>query len=159
MRYIPVAHFNGLGGRTVDLTSKLPWLYIIAAPRARVIYIGETNDEGGLVVRLGAQFGPYPGSSLRKSTAAITGKTTLKAPFVVIAARLPFASDDAPFNGDSKQSRLVCEGVLHQLVAQHFLARMPGWTIVSSFGHNVTLETPEMRTACEQIYNCYEHTF
>lgn len=132
MKYETAGHFSGLATRTIDLTAQLPWLYVIVIPSARIIYIGETYDQGGLIVRLSSHFGPYPTSSLRQRAATVAGRTQLRPPFLIVAARLPSGEEENPFDAASKRVRLACESVLHEHVAVRFVARRSGWTIVSS---------------------------
>jgi hypothetical protein len=127
----PVAQFNGLLSQPVSMTVRLPWLYVIAALRERLLYIGETYDEGGLVVRLGRHFGPYNTSTFRKRCHKVAGVINPKGPFLVIAAKMP-SGDDAPIDCTSKQIRLLCETYVHSRVATRFLASRPEWVVVSS---------------------------
>lgn len=155
MQFTPVAHFSGFATERIDLTTRMPWLYVVVARPAQIVYIGETFDQGGLVVRLGAHFGPYQTSSLRQCAERIAYVRTLKPPFLVLAARLPYGDDDAPFNGESKQVRLVCEAVLHTYLTSRFVARKPGWTTVSSYETPQISQTPDIEQACESIYRCF----
>src|SRR5258708_39827745 len=127
----PIAQFNGVLSQPVSMTERLPWLYVIVALRARLLYIGETHDEGGLVVRLGRHFGPYTTSTFRQRCIEVAGVINPKGPFLVIAAKMPFG-DDAPIDCTSKQIRLLCETYVHSRVAIRFVSTRPGWTVVSS---------------------------
>jgi len=132
MKYIPVAQFSGYGTRSIDLTSQLPWLYIIAATHRRLLYCGETNDQGGLIMRLGAHFGPFDRSTFRQSATRLAGAAIVKPPFLIVSAKLPFQDDTSKFDGSSKQIRLALEAKVHELLVSKFIVRNPDWTLVSN---------------------------
>lgn len=159
MQFAPIAHLTGSAPRRVDLTTRLPWLYLIAAHRAGIIYVGETYDQGGLIVRLGSHFGSFPQSTLRKKVSEIKGISVLRPPFLVVAARLPFADDDAGYDAGSKKVRLACEALVQELVGKHFLTKGHKWTIVSETRPNSLIENKQIHTSCRSIYDCFENAF
>ncbi|GEM_PF-5458109 len=157
MEFATVAHFSGLVTHRLDLTVQFPWVYIIIAPKAKVIYIGETYDQAGLVVRLGRHFGRYQESELRKC-ASKHGILKLHPPFIVIAARLPFGEDTSEPDASSKQIRLFYEGILHQYIASRFTGKRAGWSVISNSASDGT-EPESIKKSCESIYSCFENTF
>ena len=156
MQFVPLAHLTGFAPNRVDLTAHLPWLYVITARRARIVYIGETFDQGGLIVRLGSHLGSFQQSSLRKRVAEITGISVLRPPFLIVAARLPFADDDAGYDASSKKVRLACEALLHELVGREFISNDEKWTIVSTSQSNPLVDNESIKKSCRSIYNCFE---
>ena len=86
MQYSTVGHITGIHVTQVNLTSKLPWLYLIASIGSRVIYIGETNNENGLVSRLSQHFGPFSNSTFKQSAEEVASIRTLRSPYLIIAA-------------------------------------------------------------------------
>jgi len=153
MQFSTIAHFSGISTQKFDLTTQLPWLYVIAALRERLIYIGETYDEFGLVVRLGRHFGRPIESSLRQAADKL-GIIRLMPPFIVIATKLPFGEDNLGLDATAKKVRLLYESVLHQYVSQRFTA-VSNWTIISNFTSNGIREPQEILEGCESIYNCF----
>jgi len=159
MKYETTGQFGGSFARSIELTAHVPWLYIIVASRPQIVYIGETFDQGGLVVRLGRQFGPYTGSTLRQRAAQVAGIARLGPPLIVVAARLPYGDDGVAFDASSKQVRLLCEAVLHELVASRFIAARSGWTIISDPQPSRLTPNRQFFDACEGIYDCFDHSF
>lgn len=161
MQFVPVAHLTGFAPKRVQLTARLPWLYVIAAQRARVVYVGETYDQGGLVVRLGSHLGSFQQSTFRRRVAEITGVSILRPPFLVVAARLPFADEDAGYDAGSKKIRLACEAMLHELIVKHFISISKGrsWTIVSTAQSNSLVDNEFIQSSCRSIYNWFESSF
>jgi hypothetical protein len=157
MEFTTVAHFSGLVTHRLDLTVQFPWVYIIIAPKAKVVYIGETYDQAGLIVRLGRHFGRYQESELRKC-ASKHGILKLHPPFIVIAARLPFGEDSSESDASSKQIRLFYEGILHQYIASRFTGKKAGWFIISTSTYDGA-EPESIKKSCESIYSCFESTF
>lgn len=157
MEFTTIAHFSGLVTHRIALTEQLPWVYLIIAPQAKVVYIGETYDEAGLIVRLGRHFGRYQESTLRQS-ASKHGILKLHAPFIVIAARLPIGEDSDEYDASSKQIRLFYESILHQYIALRFTGKKAGWVIISTSSASGT-EPESIKKACESIYACFENTF
>lgn len=152
MQFVPVGHVNGVVSYPVDLTVQLPWLYVIVAVKHRVLYIGETNDRGGLIVRLGSHFGYYETSTLKKAAARVAGIGSLRPPFVVVAARLPTDDPAASFDASSKKVRLLCEALMHESVA-HFASRR-NWTLVSINQPPQLAPHPDVIGACNSIFSC-----
>ena len=157
MEFTTVAHFSGLITHRVDLTEQLPWVYLIIAPQAKIVYIGETYDEAGLIVRLGRHFGRYQESTLRQS-ASKHGILKLHAPFIVLAARLPFGENSDEYDASSKQIRLSYESILHQYVALRFTGKKAGWVIISTSSAS-GIEPESINKACDSIYSCFENTY
>lgn len=152
-RYSPVAHFNGTLTQNISVTEKVPWLYVIASLKNKLIYVGETFDEAGISGRLSAHFGRILNSSFKKCAAENAGVRQISPPYLVIAAKLPFDDNNAPFNGESKQVRMACESVLHEIITKEFV--LPNkWTIVSSATSSLSIEE-EMRESCEEIFNSF----
>lgn len=157
MEFTTVAHFSGLVTHRLNLTEHFPWVYLIIAPQAKVVYIGQTYDEAGLIVRLGRHFGRYQESTLRQC-AEKHGILKLQPPFIVIAARLPSGKDSFEQDASSKQIRLFYESILHQYVALRFTGKKAGWMIISSSSAS-GIEPESIKNACESIYSCFENTF
>lgn len=157
-QYSAVGHITGIHAATIDLASKLPWLYTIVSVGSRVIYIGETHAEEGLVGRLSQHFGRFTVSTLKQRAEEVASIRVLRPPFLVVAARLPL-EDDAAFDGSAKQVRLLCEAFLHQLVALQFLPANPDWTIVSTPTGSAITSTHEMEEACQSIYKCFSSIY
>jgi len=156
-RYTPVAHFNGTLTKKISMTEKLPWLYIIASLKQKVLYIGETFDEAGLASRLSTHFGRPLNSSFKKCAADNAGIRNVMPPYLVIGARLPFNDDDAPFNGESKIVRKACESLLHEIITSKFI--LPNkWIIISSASTSIEL-TDEMRSSCIEIFDNFSASF
>lgn len=154
MQFSPNGHFSGNVQDTVDLTAPNPWLYVIAGLTSQVVYIGETNDQGGLVVRLGRQFGPYPHSDFRKAAARTLGIHNVKPPFVVVAAQLPVNERDVRLNGDSRKERRLCETLVHAHVGR-YVARRKGWTVISTAQSEGSGENDDLASACESFSQCF----
>ncbi len=157
-QYSAVGHITGIHATTIDLASNLPWLYTIVSIGSKIIYIGETHSEEGLVGRLSQHFGRFTNSTLKQRAEAVANIRILRPPFLVVAARLPF-ENDAPFNGLAKQVRLNCEAILHGLVALNFLPDHAEWTIISTPTGSRSPETSEMAGACESIYTCFSSIY
>ena len=155
MEFSPNGHFSGNAQQAVDLTAPLPWLYIIACLRSRVLYIGETYDQGGLVVRLGSHFGPRSRSNLRQAAAAIVGVHDLRSPFLVVAAQLPVNDPDFRLNGDSRKERRLCEALVHAHVGRYVARRRSGWVVVSTAQSAGSGENEDITSACESISRCF----
>ena len=154
MQFSPSGHFSGNIEEAVDLTAPNPWLYVIASLASRVVYIGETFDQGGLVVRLGSHFGPYSRSDFRQAAARTVGIHNLRKPFVVVAAQLPVNDPDVRFNGDSRKERRLCETLVHTHVGR-YVARRKGWTIVSTAQSSGSGENDDIASASESISDCF----
>ncbi len=155
LTYSPVVHFSGTVAQSQDLTSHVPWVYVIVGVRQKIIYIGETFDQSGLIARLSTHFGPYPQSSLRQCAAKHAGVHRLKAPFLVFAARLPYERDDIDFDGSSKKTRMKIEATLHEHVANKYAAKQKGWTLVSSASPSDIKLSQDMEAACDSIFHCF----
>jgi hypothetical protein len=155
LQYAAVGHITGIHIASIDLTLRLPWIYLIASVGSRVLYVGETYALGGLVGRLSEHFGPFVSSTLKQRAEDVASVRILRPPFVVLAARLPLGDDDAPFDAASKQVRLICEALLHELVALQFLPTSPEWTIVSTPQGAKISTTEAMQAACASIYGCF----
>lgn len=150
-RYAPIAHFNGTLTQEVSVTEKLPWLYIIASLEKKILYIGETFDEAGITGRLSSHFGRAVNSSFKQCAASNAGARNIPPPYLVIAARLPFDDDKAPFNGEAKRVRKACEALLHEIFTADFI--LPNkWTIVSSSSSSLA-PTSKMKKACAEIFD------
>ena len=158
LNYTPVAHVSGTAAVQLDLTQQIPWLYIIVAVRQRIIYIGETHDQGGLVVRLSSHFGYYQQSGLKQAAAKHAGIKRLTPPFLVFGARLPFSDDTVTFEGTSKQIRLRMEATVHELVTSRFVASRGGWVVVSSASPVGIKLSRDMEQACDGILRCFVKT-
>jgi len=154
MKFVTAAHFSGVSTQRLDLTIQLPWVYIIVALEEKLIYIGETYDESGLIVRLSSHFGRPINSSLRQAALKHLGIIHLKAPFLVVAAKLPYGEDEVSLSATSKKIRLLYEAVLHQFIIEKFAAPS-GWTLISSFNSTGESEPKEIKIACDSIYNCF----
>jgi hypothetical protein len=130
--YVPAVHFTGLAAAHLDVTKRIPWLYILAAPQHKVLYVGETHDPSGLIVRISTHFGPFLQSTFRQACANVAGRKLIKPPFLVVAARLPVEEDGAGWDANSKIMRLRLESHVHELAVRRFVAVNPGWVLVSS---------------------------
>ncbi|WP_260291221.1 hypothetical protein [Sedimenticola hydrogenitrophicus] len=153
--YKPVVHYSGSVSKYLDITAQMPWLYIIAAQKQKVVYVGETYDLGGLIVRLGRHFGPYSTSTLRQNAQKLAGIQRLTAPYFVVAAKLPGSEDDFGFDGETKKVRQLFEALISQLLTEQYLALDPNWNIVSSFVPPSIKIPPGVEQACESIYKCF----
>ena len=155
MQFSPSGHFSGNIEEAVDLTAPIPWLYIIASLTSQVVYIGETDGQGGLVVRLGSHFGPYPSSNFRQAAARTVGIHSLKGPFVVVAAQLPVNDPDIRFNGDSRKERRLCEALVHAHIGRYVARRKKGWTVISTAQSSGSGENDDITSASESISACF----
>jgi hypothetical protein len=155
--YAPVAQITGIASKAVSLTTRLPWLYIIVAVRNRVVYVGETHDAEGLLIRLGSHFGPFAASTLKRRASERAGIGQLKPPFLVVSARLPFAEDPASFDGTSATTRKLCEALVQQLVTERFVLKTEGWVIVSQTSNSGMSASAEVSAACESIYAAFHN--
>ncbi|MFZ4664840.1 MAG: hypothetical protein ACOYME_00245, partial [Prochlorotrichaceae cyanobacterium] len=159
MNFVTVGHISGSHSVDIDFTTRIPWLYIITAIGSKIIYIGETYDQSGLITRLSSHFGSYQQSTLKQKLESITNVSTLYSPYLVICARLPFANDNIDLDASAKQIRLAFENILHSEFAANFIAVNPGWTIISTpQGHGVS-DTLEIETICRSIYKCFENSY
>ena len=150
MRFAPNGYFSGNFNYGVDLTAQLPWLYIIACPSSKIVYVGETCARGGLLVRLSSHFGVHEHSSLRSAAAKVAGVEPLKSPFIVVAAALPTEDTEVNFDGSSGHVRRLCEGLLHINMA-NFIAARRAWTVVSSSQASTKGENSDMVDTCNAI--------
>ena len=155
MQFSMSGHFSGNVQEAVDLTTPSPWLYVVAGLASQVIYIGETFDQGGLVVRLGSHFGPYPRSDFRQAAARTIGVHNLRGPFIVVAAQLPVNDPDIRFNGDSRRERRLCEALVHAQVGRYVARRKKGWTVISTAQPSGSAENDDITSASESISDCF----
>lgn len=146
MHFAPVGHLSANIAASMDFVEGAPWLYVIVALRDRLMYVGETSS---LVNRLSDHFGPYrPTKSTLRRAAARVGFGSIRAPFVVVAARLP--TDDAPpapFDASSRKVRQLCEALVHAHLAKH----TGRWWIVSTPQAPNLSATPDIEAACLSI--------
>lgn len=154
MRFAPDSHFSGNVSRPIDLTEHTPWLYLIACLEGRLIYVGETYDQGGLVARLSSHFGPRSSSTLRQAAARNAGVGVLRPPFIVVAARLPTNDPAVRFDGSSKKVRLLCEALVHTHAAK-FASERRGWAVISTNSVEEMGENDEIVVSCESISTCF----
>ena len=154
MRFAPDSHFSGNISRPIDLTEHTPWLYLIVCLEERLIYVGETYGQGGLITRLSSHFGPYSGSTLRQAAARNAGVGILRPPFIVVAARLPTNDPDVRFDGSSKKIRLLCEALVHTHAAK-FAAERSGWAVISTNSLEEMDESDEIAFSCTSISTCF----
>ena len=154
MRYVAKAHFSGTAARPVDLTVQHPWVYIIACPRDRIVYVGETYDTGGLVVRLSTHFGPFPRSTMRQAAFRHAGIGVLKSPFIVVAAQLPVDDADVSFDGSNKTVRRLIEARVQEEVARFALSKT-GWAVVSTGQPARERDNPDIGSASNSIAQCF----
>lgn len=157
MHFAPIGHFSGDVSQAVDLATQLPWLYVIACPNSRLLYVGETYAQGGVIGRLANQFGLHQQSTLRRAAARITGISSLEPPYIVIAAELPCDDDEVRFDASSKHVRHLCESIMHRHVAE-WASRKGGWVVVSSSQAKAASETEDIVEACRAISSCFETT-
>ena len=159
MNFVTVGHISGSHSVDIDFTSRIPWLYIITAVGSRIIYIGETYDQSGLITRLSSHFGSYQQSTLKQRLESITNVSSLHGPYLIICARLPFADSSIDLDASGKHIRLAFENILHSRFAENFISINHGWTIISTpQGHTVS-DTQEIENTCRSIYHCFEHSF
>ncbi len=130
MQFTTAGHFSGLFSHSLNIIEPAPWLYIITVLNAKILYIGETVDQG-LTLRLSQHFGRYSESTL-KQRALEKGFTTLYPPFLVIAARLPCGDEATEVDAQSKKVRLMYESALHQQVISKFVVKQAGWRVIVS---------------------------
>jgi len=143
--------------RSLTLTDRVPWLYIIASLKHKVLYVGETFDEAGISGRLSSHFGRALSSNFKRCVAEHAGVRNVSGPYLVLAARLPFGDNDALFNGESKKVRKACESILHEILTSSFI--LPNnWTIVSSATSSLKI-TDDMTRSCEEISECFLSSF
>ncbi len=154
MRYVAKAHFHGTAARPVDLTAQHPWVYIIACPRDRIVYVGETYDAGGLVVRLSTHFGPFRRSTVRQAAFRHAGISVLKSPFIVVAAQLPVDDADISFDGSSKTVRRLIEARVQEEAARFAQSRI-GWAVVSTAQPARERDNPDIGSASDSIAKCF----
>jgi hypothetical protein len=159
MSYVPIVHIQSVYAQRLDLTARIPWLYIIGVKKPKLLYIGETFDTGGLISRLGAHFGPYVASTLKQRIEAVAGLSRLHYPVIVVAARLPFAEDRAAIDAASKQVRLGLESSVHEALGIGFVMRRPGWTIISTPQRPSIGITASISDIAAQIAVSFENTF
>lgn len=150
MQYAARAHFSGTVAHAVDLTVQQPWVYIIACPRERVVYVGETFDAGGLVVRLSSHFGPHGQSTLRQAAFRHAGISALRPPFVVVAALLPVEDSRVAFDGSNKAARVLVEARVQEQLAR-FALNKAGWDVVSTGQGTRERDNPDIGRASDSI--------
>lgn len=158
MVYTAKAHFSGTAASDVDLTAQQPWVYVIASLHARILYVGETYDSGGLVVRLSSHFGPYGRSSLRRAAFTNAGVTVLRSPFVVVAALLPRDDPNVSFDGTNKGVRVLVEARVQESIAR-FALNKPGWAVVSTVQGARDRNNQDIAQASESIAACFFEAF
>ncbi|MDD9991265.1 MAG: Swt1 family HEPN domain-containing protein [Rhodospirillales bacterium] len=158
VRYVAKAHFGGTAATPVDLTVQHAWVYIIACVRHRIMYVGETYDAGGLVVRLSSHFGPFPRSTLRQAAFRHAGIGTLRSPFVVAAAQLPVDNADVSFDGSNKTVRRLIEARVQEQVARFALSKA-GWDVVSTSQPARERDNPDIGSASDGIAECFIEAF
>jgi hypothetical protein len=156
VEFTTAAHFSGLFSHRLDLLEQTPWIYLIVILKAKLIYIGETYDQG-LIIRLSQHFGRYQTSTL-KQRAWENGFDELYPPFLIVAARLPFGEDNSEFDAQSKQVRLMYEAFLHQTVIAKFTTRQMGWRTISRYQVQSN-DQPFIQQTCDSIYHCFLTAF
>lgn len=154
--YTPVAQFSGIYSQDVDPIERYPWVYIIVLFSQKLLYIGESYSETGIVSRFSSHFGKI--SSLREAAYKNAGIRKINPPYLLMAAKLPFDNEEAGFNGESKIVRKMCEAILHDLVLQNF-ALPEKWTVISSYSSSDSNGNDDLKKACHQIYKCFESTY
>ena len=118
--YAPVGQLTGFFSKQLSLTDRLPWLYTVVSLANRLIYVGETHQEGGLLTEISAQLA---GSNSTLQTKSIElGITRPGAPHLIVAARLPSNRDPAGFDGASGTIRMQCAATLQVRVVQDFIS-------------------------------------
>jgi len=152
VEFTTAAHFSGLFSHRLDLLEQTPWIYLIVVLKAKLIYIGETYNQG-LIIRLSQHFGHYQTSTL-KQRASENGFIELYPPFLVVAARLPFGEDNTEFDAQSKQVRLMYEAFLHQAIITQFTAKQTGWRTISNYQAQSN-DQPFVQKTCDSIYHCF----
>ena len=157
MHFVPDSHFSGNVSRPIDLTEHIPWLYLIACIESRLVYVGETYNQGGLIVRLSSHFGPYRRSTLRQAAARNAGAAYLRSPFIVVAAKLPTNDPDVRFDASSKKVRLLCEALAHTHAAR-FASERRGWTVISTAQVREVSENHDITESCKSIASCFSST-
>ena len=155
LSYAVDGHFSGQTSQTVDLLEHAPWVYVIACMRHRLVYIGETYDKGGLIVRLSTQFGPRRNSTLRQRAASVSGVAVLRAPFIIVAARLPVDMANVRVDASSTGVRRLIEALVHERLAR-FVARRRGWTIVSNTQPTSVSENSHTSDSCDSLVTSFE---
>ncbi len=155
--FVTAGHFSGITATSLDVTSKYPWIYIIAAISDKFLYVGETFDDDGLVVRLGRHFGKYKESTV-KQAASKFGVLRLSPPFFVVAAKLPFSDDDSKFDASSKKVRLLIESSIHELFISDFIPKKR-WTILSRCNSSLPTLDSSIKKASISIYNCFLESY
>ena len=156
MQFFVDGHFSGQASRSVNFLEHVPWVYIVTCLSDRVIYIGETYDRGGLIVRLSTHFGPQPRSTLRKQASIVAGIPALRGPYIVVAARLPTNDTSVRYDGSNMHVRRLIESILHERLAQ-YVSRRRGWVIVSNMQSSRAIENGDITTSCDSIAGSFEH--
>lgn len=159
MYFTPVGHITGLHSTSIDVTARIPWVYIIVAVGSKILYIGETYEQSGLVGRLSSHFGMYKESTLKQQAAKISRIHGLRGPYLIVCTRLPLSDKDAPFDGSSKQVRLAFECLLHETLALEFVASRGDWTIVSTPQATRMTSVASVEDACKSVYRCFESAY
>ena len=157
--YTPVGHVSGTQISRIEATRRLPWLYVICSIGSKIIYIGETFEEGGLLGRLSKHFGPYSFSTLKQRAETVANIRHLRSPFLVLGARVPFGDEDVPVDGAAKYVRLSYEAIFHQIMGLEFIPENPSWTIVSTPQPSSQPITEYVEVSCKSIFDCYVNAF
>ena len=159
MKFGPVAHFSGVNLAGVSLVERMPWLYIVVCFGSKIVYVGETNEGGGLVGRLSKHFGPFVNSTLRQRAQEVASLGFIRGPFLTIAAPLPTDEEGLGLDASSKQVRLAFETQVHEKLGKRFIPDHGDWTIVSTPQSSKINETPELIDLADSVFDCYDSSF
>ena len=155
--YFPVAHLTSSSTKPVSISGRLPWLYVIFAVQDRLIYVGETNDELGLLARVSAHFGPFINSTFKKRAEQRANVVRPRPPFVIVGARLPFGTDPAGFDGTSNKVRKACEAILQRMITERFVLHRSGWVVISETSSSGATGQVTLEAACDSIYKAVDN--
>lgn len=157
VRYSPVAHLTSSATKTISVSDRLPWLYVIFGLRDRLIYVGESHDETGLLSRVSAHFGAFTNSTFKQRAEQRANVIRPRPPFVVIGARLPFGSDPAGFDGTSNKVRRACEAILQRMITERFVLHRTGWVMISETSSSGATGQAGLEAACDSIYRAVDN--
>lgn len=158
MQFAPVAHYNGVTLSKISLVDRAPWIYVIVCFGSKILYVGETRQEGGLVGRLSRHFGPFDGSTLKQRAQEVTSLGLVRGPYLTLAALLP-TDEEEGLDASSKQVRMAFETQIHEKLGRRFISDHVNWTIVSTPQSARINETSELKDLAESVFECFASSF
>lgn len=149
--YAPVGQVTSFFSKQLSLTDRIPWIYAIVSLSHRLVCVGETFSDGGLLSEMSSQL-TAPESVLQTKCVEL-GIARLSSSYLIVAARLPSDRDPAGFDGSSATVRMHCATTLQSKMVQQFIPDNPGWTDVSMTTGAPASAGTAIDDACSAIFS------